>query len=177
MSEDSEDFLKVYCDVCEQKIYLEEFPADFYELSQDKQREYLHRIVKEYGGRDSLASWNRGEGGPVEEWVTICKGCGTVEEPTPKPRVRILAGWVMPIWVDPNTKNIIVDWYGKEVRVGKAEFSEEADTWMFAPEEHADFRSVKAPESRFNLQDELDEGLAERLDAIINENMGDWFKE
>jgi hypothetical protein len=72
----TDDFKKVYCDVCEQKIYLEEFPENFYEMTQDEQRKYLYMIVEKYDGYDSLASWNRGEGGPIEEWVTVCKRCG-----------------------------------------------------------------------------------------------------
>ncbi len=71
----NDSFKKVYCDTCEQKIYLEDFPENWDELEQKEQHAYMDKQIVVQAGYDSLAVWNRGEGGPVEEWVLICKRC------------------------------------------------------------------------------------------------------
>ena len=107
--------------------------------------------------------------------MLICKRCDSSEIAKPKPRVRILSDHsLMPVWIDPNTKEVIVDWYGEECTVGKAEFGEESDTWQFA--EAGGLENVKAPEGRFTLSDELSEGLADLIDAAITDNQGAFFE-
>ncbi len=89
-------------------------------------------------------------------------------------RVRILTDWsTMPIWVDRLSKEIIIDWHGREIIAGKAIFAVEADTWMF--EESDGLNHVRAPEDRHSLGTEMCEGLADRIDVAINENQGNWF--
>ena len=44
---------------------------------------------------------------------------------------------------------------------------------MFA--EADGLENCHAPESRYTLSDEMSEGLADRIDNAINENMGAWF--
>lgn len=92
-------------------------------------------------------------------------------------RIRILSDYsAMGIWVDTDTKQVVVDWYGTTVCVGDAKFSEESDCWLLEMLD-GDLRHVMAPEGRYSLQDELDEGLFERIDDEVNENQGEWFKD
>lgn len=72
----TDDFRKVFCDVCEQKIYLNDFPSNWDEMESEQRYEYMETQedrdnpnVEAYAG---LSSW-RDTGGPVEEWVTICR--------------------------------------------------------------------------------------------------------
>ena len=72
----TDSFRKVYCDTCGQKIYLEDFPENWDDLSNEEQNAYMDKQIVVQAGYDSLAAWNRGySDGPVEEWVTICKRC------------------------------------------------------------------------------------------------------
>jgi hypothetical protein len=90
-------------------------------------------------------------------------------------RVRILSDYsLMPIWVERESKKVYADWYGDTVEIGSAHFSEEEDTWMFQEADGLDY--CKAPEGRYTLSDEMDDGLADEIDNAINENMGEWFK-
>lgn len=117
-----------------------------------------------------------------------CEGCTRHEAPirgpghfdygdhwqAKKPRVRILSDWsMMVITIDTETREVFVDWYGQEVLVGNAHFSEEEDTWMF---EERDGLTHPAPEGRHTLGDEM-EVVADKIDTAINENQGAWFKE
>jgi len=79
----------------------------------------------------------------------------------------------MGIWVDTKRRQVIIDWYGRKVKAGKVIFSEEADTWMF---EAADgLRYCRAPEGRYTLSDEMDDGLYEKIDDEVTDNQGAWF--
>ena len=63
----SDNFIKVYCDLCTNKIYLNDFPADWEELSMEEQTQYMNNQIKTQGGYDSLAGWRMTDG-HVSEW-------------------------------------------------------------------------------------------------------------
>lgn len=75
----TDDFRKVYCDVCEQKIYLNDFPSNWDEMESEERYAYMtnqckcdNPNVEEHAG---LAGW-KNTGGPVEDWVLLCRRCG-----------------------------------------------------------------------------------------------------
>lgn len=69
----ADNFKKVYCDLCMQKIYLEDFPKNWSGLEPDERYAYMNKQTKT-GDLNTLFGWRETDG-PVEEWVTICKGC------------------------------------------------------------------------------------------------------
>lgn len=70
MTEDNHK--RVYCDLCQQKIYLESFPENWDEMTREQRHAYMNGQVET---KQLLSGWND-TGGPVEEWVTICTRCG-----------------------------------------------------------------------------------------------------
>ena len=81
----TDNFRKVYCDLCEQKIYLNDFPENWDELSSDEQYAYLNDQCRcdnpNVEAFASLSGWREKSdvSNDVADWVLICRRCGDCE--------------------------------------------------------------------------------------------------
>jgi len=93
--------IKVFCDLCIGKAYLEEFPSNWDDLDMDQQNAYMNQQIQE----GNIGAWHEGfTGGPPEEWTITCQSCTPTMPETIE--VTIGQGFEPDIWES-------FDWEGR----------------------------------------------------------------